>query len=202
MRRLLPFALVLFSLASPAAAQTLAVDAEPAHTTSPAPSQPPPSRRGDLTGWMGVHLFIGAGEDWTRALDQLAVLPTLDFSVMVSGFLRLGYRVTHGALSLVDAAGDEVAFAQTFRNELAIGIESDVGPYVGARVIVEHAWDLPADANGDVTRTAALLGLDAGVLFRLDPLRVGLSVSYVVEPDASYAVLLGIQVMGQLFDAS
>jgi len=60
----------------------------------------------------------------------------------------------------------------------------------------------PADANGDVARTTALLGLDGGVLFRLDPLRVGLSVSYVVEPDASYAVLLGLQVMGQLFDAS
>jgi hypothetical protein len=201
MRRLVPFALVLLTQLQPAAAQTLAVDAEPA-PPAPASSEPSPRRRGELTGWMGVHLLVGAGEDWTRGLGQVALLPTLDFSVMVSGVLRLGYRVTHGALSLVDAAGEEVALAQTLRNELAIGVESDVGPYLGARIIVEHAWDLPADANGDVARTTALLGLDGGVLFRLDPLRLGLSVSYVVEPDASHVVLLGLQVMGQLFDAS
>jgi hypothetical protein len=206
MRHVIPFLVVLCQLA-PATAQTLAVDAEPAPpapsavATPPAPSSSAPSaRQSELSGWMGAHLLIGAGEDWTRGLDQLAVLPALDFSWMIGDVLRVGYRFTHGALSLTNAAGEEIALAQTVRTELAVAIESDVGPYVGARIGIAHTWDLPADANGSADRTSLLLGADAGLVFRLDPLRLGLNVSYLVEPDASWAVVLGLEVMGHLID--
>jgi hypothetical protein len=206
---------------SVAAAQTLeiaaevagAVDAPPADAAPPAPSapsatpsrapdpEPEEARRHGIDGWLGGHLVLGAGTEWVRGVGGPDVVPAVEYS-MTFGFVRVGSRLTWGVRKLEAPDGDALAWAQTIRGEWSVAFESDVGPYVGARMGVAHTWDLPPDASGATARTSPIFALDAGLSFPFDEgMRLGIGASYFLEPDASDGALIELRFQGRVFDS-
>ncbi|HJL17098.1 MAG TPA: hypothetical protein RMH99_15640, partial [Sandaracinaceae bacterium LLY-WYZ-13_1] len=120
---------------------------------------------------------------------------------MTFGPIRVGHRLTWGVRKLADEGGDAVGWPQTLRSEWTVAWESELGPYVGARMGVAHTFDLPPGERGATARTSAILGLDAGLSFLFgEGMRLGIGASYLLEPDASSGWVVELSFRARVFD--